>query len=59
MLTPWNDPVAVAAGLLGAALVTGNTVVHKPSERCPQTGRRFAELLAARLPRGCAGGRRR
>lgn len=52
VLTPWNDPVAVAAGLLGAALVTGNTVVHKPSERSPQTGRRFAELLAAHLPEG-------
>jgi len=52
VLTPWNDPVAVAAGLLGAALVTGNTVVHKPSERCPLTGRRFAELLAAHLPQG-------
>ena len=23
-----------------SALVTGNTVVHKPSERCPVTGRR-------------------
>jgi len=52
VLTPWNDPVAVAAGLLGAALVTGNTVVHKPSERCPRTGRRFAEILAAQLPAG-------
>ncbi|OBI76808.1 succinate-semialdehyde dehydrogenase, partial [Mycobacterium sp. E740] len=52
VLTPWNDPVAVAAGLLGAALVTGNTVVHKPSERCPGTGRRFAELLADQLPDG-------
>jgi acyl-CoA reductase-like NAD-dependent aldehyde dehydrogenase len=52
VITPWNDPVAVAAGLLGAALVSGNTVVHKPSERCPQTGRRFAELLAAHLPDG-------
>lgn len=52
VLTPWNDPIAVAAGLLGAALVTGNTVVHKPSERCPCTGRRFAELLAAELPEG-------
>ncbi|WP_172800315.1 aldehyde dehydrogenase family protein [Mycobacterium sp. IS-1556] len=52
VLTPWNDPVAVAAGLLGAALVTGNTVVHKPSERCPATGRRFAELLAEQLPDG-------
>lgn len=52
VLTPWNDPVAVAAGLLGAALVVGNTVVHKPSERCPRTGRRFAELLAEQLPPG-------
>ncbi|GAS90748.1 succinate semialdehyde dehydrogenase [Mycolicibacterium brisbanense] len=52
VLTPWNDPVAVAAGLLGAALVTGNAVVHKPSERCPRTGRRFAELLAEHLPDG-------
>ena len=52
VLTPWNDPVAVAAGLLGAALVTGNTVVHKPSERSPGTGRRFAELVAAHLPAG-------
>jgi acyl-CoA reductase-like NAD-dependent aldehyde dehydrogenase len=52
VLTPWNDPVAVAAGLLGAALVTGNTVVHKPSERSPRTGRRFADLVAAHLPDG-------
>jgi succinate-semialdehyde dehydrogenase / glutarate-semialdehyde dehydrogenase len=52
VLTPWNDPVAVAAGLIGAALATGNTVVHKPSERCPRTGRRFAELVAAHLPDG-------
>lgn len=51
-LTPWNDPVAVAAGLIGAAIVTGNTVVHKPSERCPATGRRFSELVASCLPDG-------
>ena len=59
VLTPWNDPVAVAAGLIGAALATGNTVVHKPSERCPQTGRRFAEIVAAQLPPGRPGDRRR
>jgi acyl-CoA reductase-like NAD-dependent aldehyde dehydrogenase len=52
VLTPWNDPVAVAAGLVGAALAVGNTVVHKPSERCPATGRRFAELVAAAVPDG-------
>ncbi|GGA55309.1 succinate-semialdehyde dehydrogenase [Pseudoclavibacter endophyticus] len=51
-LTPWNDPVAVAAGLLGAAIVTGNAVVHKPSERCPHTGARLGEILAEVLPEG-------
>ncbi|WP_229073217.1 aldehyde dehydrogenase [Actinoplanes sp. DH11] len=52
VITPWNDPVAVSCGLLGAALVTGNTVVHKPSERTPATGHRLAQLLAPHLPDG-------
>jgi acyl-CoA reductase-like NAD-dependent aldehyde dehydrogenase len=51
-LTPWNDPVAVACGLLGAALVTGNCVVHKPSERSPRVGARLGELLAPAFPNG-------
>jgi betaine-aldehyde dehydrogenase len=51
-LTPWNDPVAVACGLLGAALVTGNTVVHKPSERSPHVGARLGTLIAGVLPDG-------
>jgi acyl-CoA reductase-like NAD-dependent aldehyde dehydrogenase len=51
-ITPWNDPVAVPCGLLGAALVTGNTVVFKPSERTPQTGIELARLLASELPPG-------
>jgi succinate-semialdehyde dehydrogenase/glutarate-semialdehyde dehydrogenase len=52
VITPWNDPVAVSCGLLGAALVTGNTVVHKPSERAPATGWRLAQLLAPHFPDG-------
>lgn len=52
VITPWNDPVAIACGLIGAALVTGNTVVHKPSERTPHTGALLAELLAGCLPGG-------
>src|SRR2546423_12365384 len=51
-ITPWNDPVAVACGLIGAALVTGNTVVTKPSERTPATGALLAELVAGELPEG-------
>ncbi|WP_207457423.1 aldehyde dehydrogenase family protein [Herbiconiux sp. SYSU D00978] len=49
-LTPWNDPVAVAAGIIGAALVMGNTVIHKPSERCPHLGIRLGEVISAALP---------
>lgn len=52
LLTPWNDPVAVAAGLIGAALVTGNTVVHKPSERCPSLGFALGETLSQAFPDG-------
>lgn len=51
-LTPWNDPVAVSCGLVGAALATGNTVVYKASERAPHTGALFAEIVAAGLPQG-------
>jgi betaine-aldehyde dehydrogenase len=50
LLTPWNDPVAVACGLLGAALVTGNTVVHKPSERCPHLGILLGQVLSPIFP---------
>jgi acyl-CoA reductase-like NAD-dependent aldehyde dehydrogenase len=52
VITPWNDPVAVSCGLLGAALVTGNTVVYKPSERTPATGWRLVQLLAPHFPAG-------
>ncbi|MDP9693239.1 UNVERIFIED_ORG: acyl-CoA reductase-like NAD-dependent aldehyde dehydrogenase [Arthrobacter globiformis] len=50
LLTPWNDPVAVACGLMGAALVTGNTAIHKPSERCPHVGELLGEALAPVFP---------
>jgi acyl-CoA reductase-like NAD-dependent aldehyde dehydrogenase len=52
LLTPWNDPVAVSCGLIGAALVAGNTVVYKPSERTPATGKLLAEILSESLPEG-------
>lgn len=51
-ITPWNDPVAVSCGLLGAALVTGNVVLHKPSERAPATGWLLAKALDSALPPG-------
>ena len=50
VLTPWDDPVAVACRLIGAAVVTGNAAIHKPSERCPHLGLRLGTLLAEALP---------
>ena len=52
VLTPWNDPVAIALQGLGAALAAGNTVVFKPSERTPLSGGLVAEVLAEQLPPG-------
>ncbi|TNM67211.1 aldehyde dehydrogenase [Streptomyces sp. NP160] len=52
VITPWNDPFPAAAGLLAAALVAGNTVVHKPSERSSAPGAAMAALIAASLPPG-------
>src|SRR3954471_8647507 len=52
VITPWNDPLPAAAGLLAAALATGNTVVHKPSERSPLVGAALAEALQRHLPEG-------
>ena len=45
ILMPWSDPLAASCGALGAALVAGNTVVLKPSEKAPLAAARVAELL--------------
>jgi len=45
LLVPWNDPIAIACGQIGAGLVTGNAVVFKPSEKTPLSGARLVELL--------------
>ncbi|WP_461023191.1 aldehyde dehydrogenase family protein, partial [Thalassiella azotivora] len=52
VITPWNDPYPAAAGLLAAALVTGNTVVHKPSERSARPGWELTRRVAEHLPPG-------
>lgn len=52
VITPWNFPIWMAASLLYPSLLVGNTVVHKPSEKTPLAGQRFAEILASVLPPG-------
>ncbi|HZY57053.1 MAG TPA: aldehyde dehydrogenase family protein, partial [Rubrobacteraceae bacterium] len=50
VVVPWNDPIAIACGYLGAALVTGNTVVYKPSEKTPLSAVQLVEMFE--LPDG-------
>ncbi len=53
VITPWNFPLAIPAGMVAAAVVTGNVVLFKPSERSPIIGALLADLFqAAGLPEG-------
>jgi RHH-type proline utilization regulon transcriptional repressor/proline dehydrogenase/delta 1-pyrroline-5-carboxylate dehydrogenase len=55
VIPPWNFPLAILTGMLSAALVTGNTVVLKPSSQTPVIAARFVALLhEAGLPPGVA-----
>ncbi len=51
IIPPWNFPLAILLGMTVAALVTGNTVVIKPSSETPTVAAKFAEaLLEAGFP---------
>ncbi|MDM0077931.1 aldehyde dehydrogenase family protein [Variovorax sp. J2P1-59] len=53
VISPWNFPVSIPARKIAPALVTGNTVVFKPSSDAPLSGLRLAEaLIQAGLPKG-------
>ena len=45
VIAPFNFPVALAVGMISAALVAGNTVVFKPSDAAGLTGRLVVEAL--------------
>ncbi len=53
VIVPFNFPVALAVNMLSAALIAGNTVVVKPSEKTPWTGGLLGEIVScADLPSG-------
>jgi 1-pyrroline-5-carboxylate dehydrogenase len=53
VIAPWNFPYALLGAPIAAALVTGNTVVAKPSSETPLSGVLIAEILEeAGLPPG-------
>ena len=53
VIPPWNFPFAIMAGMTAAAIVTGNTVVLKPSSDSPTIAAKFVEVLEeAGMPEG-------
>jgi 1-pyrroline-5-carboxylate dehydrogenase len=53
VIPPWNFPCAIMAGMTMAAIVTGNTVVMKPSHDSPAIAAKFFEVLQeAGMPDG-------
>lgn len=54
-ILPWNFPFFLIARKLAPALVTGNTIVIKPSEETPNNAAMFARLMdETDLPKGVA-----
>ncbi|HLZ33505.1 MAG TPA: proline dehydrogenase family protein [Nitrospira sp.] len=45
VIAPWNFPLAIPTGMTAAALVTGNPVILKPSERSSLIGHLLAGIL--------------
>jgi 1-pyrroline-5-carboxylate dehydrogenase len=53
VIPPWNFPFAIMAGMTAAAIVTGNTVILKPSSDSPTIAAQFFEVLEeAGMPPG-------
>ena len=52
-ILPWNFPFFLIARKMAPALITGNTIVIKPSKETPNDAALFADILAASdLPEG-------
>jgi RHH-type proline utilization regulon transcriptional repressor/proline dehydrogenase/delta 1-pyrroline-5-carboxylate dehydrogenase len=53
IISPWNFPLAILTGMSSAALVTGNTIIIKPSSQSSVTAANLTEIyLKAGMPPG-------
>src|ERR1700757_3169195 len=53
VISPWNFPFAIMAGMTAASIVCGNTVILKPSSDPPTIAARFLDVLEeAGMPPG-------
>lgn len=49
VISPWNFPLAICAGMTVAALVTGNTTIVKPAEQTPGIASIMHDILIESL----------
>lgn len=52
IIAPFNFPSAIAIGMTTGALITGNTVVLKPSDKAPLSSFKFVETIYKKIPSG-------
>ena len=53
VISPWNFPLAIPAGMISAGIVTGNCIIFKPSGLSPVTGWKLSEIFrTAGIPPG-------
>ena len=52
VIAPFNFPSALPIGMSTGALITGNTVVLKPSDKAPISSFKFVEAIYKKLPIG-------
>lgn len=51
-ITPWNSPLITAANKVGAALITGNSLILKPSPFTPLSTLMMGDVIADCFPPG-------
>lgn len=53
VIAPWNFPLAILTGMVGASVVTGNTVVFKPAEQTSMIAHYLMKaFIEAKAPKG-------
>lgn len=53
VISPWNFPLAIPAGMVSASVVAGNCVIFKPSGLSPVTGWKLFEIFKeSGMPKG-------
>ena len=51
-ICPWNFPLILSVGKVAPAILTGNTIIVKPSPFTPYTSLKFVELAQQVFPPG-------